>query len=186
MAELERLPDATLITVRCVAATLGQLGSPAGLTFPREANRFTTHRSTRILWAGPDDWLIVDERPDASDLLAALERAFAGHHAAVVEVSGNRVRFRISGPDARALMNRACALDFDPPHFATGQCAGTIVARAQAFVMQTGDDPTYELLVRRSFAAYLAGWFVTARRALPSSSAAPPSRESGATPPRRA
>lgn len=177
MAEIERLPDATLITVRCAAATLCQLGTPAGLTFPREANRFTTHGPTRVLWTGPDDWLIVDERPDASELLGALEGAVAGHHTAVVEVSGNRVRFRISGRDARALMNRACALDFDPPEFAAGHCAGTIVARAQAFVMQTSDDPTYELLVRRSFAAYVADWFVTARRALPSSSAAPPSRE---------
>lgn len=171
MAEIERLPDATLITVRCAAGTLGHLGTPTGLTFPHEANRFTTHGPTRVLWTGPDDWMIVDERPDAPDLLVALERAFAGHHAAVVDVSGNRVRFGISGAHARALMSRACALDLDPPHFAMGHCAGTLVARTQAFIMQTGEEPNYELLVRRSFAAYFRDWLVTARRALPPSTA---------------
>lgn len=175
MIRIKRLPDAALITVRCTAATLAQVGTPAGLAFPREANRFTTQGSTRILWTGPDDWMIVDERPDASNLLIALEAAFKGHHAAIVEVSGNRVGFRISGPDARELMQRVSALDFDPPHFALGHCAGTTVARTQAFIMQTGDEPTYELLVRRSFAAYLADWLVTASLALPSLIAAPPS-----------
>lgn len=42
---------------------LDTAGSPTGLTFPREANRFTTAGTTSILWAGPDDWMIVDQRP---------------------------------------------------------------------------------------------------------------------------
>ena len=166
MVEVRRLPNATLITVRCSAAVLDQADLPAGLIFPRDANRFATVGSSRILWTGPDDWMIVDERDEAPDLLAALEKAFAAHHAAVLDVSGNRVRFLLSGREARGLMNRACALDLDPPHFATGHCAGTLVARTQAFVMQVDDVPSYELLVRRSFAAYLADWLVTAARGL--------------------
>ena len=166
MVEVARLPDAMLITVRCAAAGLDLTGLPAGLAFPRQANRFAARGSTRILWIGPDDWMIVDERPETPDLLFALEKAFAGQHAAVIDVSGNRVRFRISGSDARALMQRACALDLDPPHFAVGHCAGTLVARTQALVMQVDDAPSYELLVRRSFAAYLADWLVTAARGL--------------------
>ena len=166
MAEVSRLPDTTLITVRCSGAVLDLAGLPAGLAFPRAANRFATVGTTRILWLGPDEWMIVDERAAAPDLLAALEGAFAGHHAAVIDVSGHRVRLRVSGSDARELMHRACALDLDPPHFATGHCAGALVARAQAFVMQVDDAPSYELLVRRSFSAYLSDWLVTAARGL--------------------
>ena len=166
MVEVTRLPDATLITVRCSAAVFDLVGLPGGLAFPREANRFATVETTKILWVGPDDWMIVDERDEAPDLLAELESAFAGYDAAVIDVSGNRARFRVSGSDARALMNRACALDLDPPHFAAGHCAGTLVARAQAFVMQIDDAPSYELLVRRSFAPYLADWLVTAAQGL--------------------
>ena len=175
MAEVTRLADATLITVRCSAAVLDLVDLPMGLVFPRDANRFATVGTTRILWVGPDDWMIVDARADAPDLLAALESAFAGHDAAVIDVSGNRVRFRVSGSDARALMNRACALDLDPPHFGAGQCAGTLVARAQVIVLQVGDAPSYELLVRRSLAAYLNDWLLTAAKGLPPSTGAPQS-----------
>lgn len=166
MVEVTRLPDATLITVRCSAAVLDLVDLPLGLAFPRDSNRFTTVGTTQILWVGPDDWMIVDARAEAPDLLAALENAFVGHDAAVIDVSGNRVRFQVSGADARALMNRACALDLDPPHFGAGHCAGTLVARAQAFVLQVDDAPSYELLVRRSFATYLADWLVTAAQGL--------------------
>ena len=117
--------------------------------------------------------MIVDERAEVPDLLAELEKVFADHHAAVLDVSGNRVRLGVSGRDARALMNRACALDLDPPHFATGHCAGTLVARTQAFIMQVDDAPSYEVLVRRSFAAYLYDWLVTAAKGLPPSTDAP-------------
>ena len=177
MVEVTRLADATLITVRCSAAVLDLVDLPMGLAFPRTANRFATAGTTRVLWVGPDDWMIIDARADAPDLLAALESAFAGHDAAVIDVSGNRVRFRVSGADARALMNRACPLDLDPPHFGAGQCAGTLVARAQAFVLQVDDAPCYELLVRRSFAAYLADWLVTAAQGLRVSTDAQPSPE---------
>ena len=172
MVEIERLPDATLITVRCSLEALDRVGAPAGLTFPRQANRFTSNGPTRVIWTGPDDWMIVDERIQGANLLTAIEDALAGEHAAVVDVSGNRVRLSIAGPDARALMARACALDLDPPYFVKGHCAGTIVARAQAFVLQTHDAPAYELYVRRSFATYLTDWLITAARALPPSSAA--------------
>ncbi len=166
MVEITRLPDATLITVRCSPAVLDKADLPAGLIFPRDANRFATVETRRILWAGPDDWMIVDERDAAPDLLAVLEEIFATHHVAVVDVSGNRVRLRVSGRGARELMNRACALDLEPPSFATGHCAATFVARTQALVMQVDDTPCYELLVRRSFASYLADWLVTAARGL--------------------
>ena len=159
MAELFRLPDATQITVRCSAAVLNAVGASAGLEFPRAANRFAISGTTTILWAGPDNWLVIAE---ACELISTLEAAFAGHNAAVVDVSGNRVRFCLSGAGARDMMARSCAIDFDPPHVGVGHCAATLVARAQAFVLQRDDCPSYELLVRRSYAKYLVDWFATA------------------------
>lgn len=172
MVEIARLPDATLITVRCSAEALAQVGKPAGLAFPHAASRFTMTGSTQALWIGPDDTLVIEEASDGRSLLAALEQAFAGIHAAVVETSGNRVRLRLSGTGARDLMARACSLDLEPPHFAPGHCAGTMMARAQVFLMQRDDDaareePTYDILVRRSLATYLEDWLLTAARALP-------------------
>lgn len=162
MAKLMRLADATLITVRCPAALLDTVGEASGLDFPREANRFVTSGTTTVVWTSPDDWLIIAQEIEPSDLLSSLEAAFTGHHAAVVDMSGNRVRLQLSGHDSRTMMARACALDFDPPYFDVGHCAGTLVTRAQAFVLQRDDAPTYEMLVRRSYAHYLCNWFMTA------------------------
>lgn len=181
MVEIETLPDGALITVRCSRATLDIVGQPAGLDFPRQANRFLASGPTRTIWISPDDWMISDDRSDSGRMLSVLERAFAGHDAAVVDVSGNRVRLRISGPGALALMNRACSLDLDPPHFATGHCAGTMVARTQAFVLQVADTPLYEIFVRRSFATYLIAWLETAARGLAPPIDERPSPESSAT-----
>jgi sarcosine oxidase subunit gamma len=168
MVEIIRLADATLITVRCAADTLQQIGEPAGLAFPRTPNRFTTTESTQLLWISPDDTLVIEEASDGRALLAELEQAFAGTHAAVVETSGNRVRLRVSGPGGRELMARACSLDLDPPHFVAGHGAGTMIARAQVFLMQRDDEPTYDILVRRSLADYLKAWLLTAAQAIPS------------------
>ena len=168
MIKVVRLPDAMLITVRCSAATLDEIGERAVVDFPRVANCFNDDGSRQVLWIGPDDWLVIKEGGDEPALLAELEKSFAGHDAAVVETSGNRVRLRIAGPGARDLMARACSLDLDQPHFSPGRCAGTLVARAQAYVLQRDEAPTYDILVRRSLGAYLEHWLLTAAEALPS------------------
>lgn len=166
MVEVRRLPDTTLVTVRCLTATLDAVTLPTGLAFPRHANRAASSDFADVLWTGPDDWLVIVREGDGHSLLDALVETFAGTDSAVVETSGNRVRLRVSGPGARALMARACSLDLDPPHFLPGHCAGTLVARTQAYVLQQ-DEQTYDLLVRRSFADYLEAWLLTAAQALP-------------------
>lgn len=168
MVEIRRLPDTTLITVRCASATLDQVGLPRGLAFPREANRAASSPIADVLWTGPDDWLVIVNKGDGRALLNSLEQAFAGTFSSVVETSGNRVRLRVAGPRARDLMARACSLDLDPTHFLPGHCAGTLLARAQCFLLQRYDAPTYDILVRRSLADYLEAWLLKAARALPS------------------
>lgn len=158
MAELARLPDATLVTVRCSQTVLEAIAIPGGLTFPLTPNRFSNCGSHTVLWTGPDDWLVI-AGDEPTTLLASLEHAFAGHQAAIVETSGNRVRYSLSGGGAREMMARACSLDLDPGHFEVGDCAGTLVARAQAYIMQRMAAPAYEIVVRRSFSNYLQDWF---------------------------
>lgn len=158
MAKLVSLPDTALITVRCAPGVLDTIALPIGLIIPRAPNRFSTAGSHTVLWTGPDDWLVI-AGDDSPALLPLLEQAFAGHHAAIVDTSGNRVRFSLSGECARDMLARACALDLDPPHFEAGHCAGTMVARAQAYVLQRTNTPEYEIVVRRSFSTYLRDWF---------------------------
>ena len=114
------------------------------------------------LWLGPDEWLIVGQEGASEDVGRAVEavlHAAAGDaFLATVDVSANRVGLEIAGPGAERLLAFGCSLDLDHPAFGAGQCAQTMVARAGVVLWQVDELPTYRLLVRPSFAAYLQAW----------------------------
>ena len=91
-------------------------------------------------------------------LAADLESALAGQHVSVVNVSGNRALFRLSGDGARATLEKGCSLDLHPRAFFPGRAAQTLVARAQVLLVQRDTAPTYHIMPRRSFAAYIRSW----------------------------
>src|ERR1700733_772492 len=62
----------------------------AGLPLPLAVNRVAAMAALRVLWLGPDEWLIVADG-DAPDLLPRLERAVAGRRAAVSDLSSSRM-----------------------------------------------------------------------------------------------
>lgn len=101
-----------------------------------------------VLWLGPTEWLVLDGEP--IDLPGG------------VDVSANRTTIELSGPNARDVLEKGCTLDLHPRAFTAGRCAQTTLARAQVILWQTSDDPAYHLLVRGSFAQYVADWLVDA------------------------
>ena len=57
------------------------------------------------------------------------------------------------------MLATCCSLDLHPRVFATGQCAQTLVQKAGVLIEHRGED-RYLLLVRPSFAAYVAEWLL--------------------------
>jgi sarcosine oxidase subunit gamma len=112
-----------------------------------------------VLWLGPDEWLVAG---GSADLPERLRAALAGVHAAVVELSASRAVFELTGPAARDVLAKGCALDVHPRAFGPGQCAQTGLARAAVILEQVDAAPTFRIFVRRSFARYLATWLADA------------------------
>jgi sarcosine oxidase subunit gamma len=137
----------------------------AGLPLPLAVNRVAAMAALRVLWLGPDEWLIVADG-DAPDLLPRLERAVAGRRAAINDLSSTRVIVEIAGSAARDLLAAGCGLDLHPRAFGPGQCAQTLVARVPVILDQLDDAPHYRLLVRRSSAAWLCDWLIDAAEGL--------------------
>ncbi len=156
MAELIRLPDAAIVALRCFPESHAIAASSLGVDLPR-VNRFIAHNGLTIAAVGPDEWTIVDEGSESAALVHRLETALVGHHAAVIDISGNRVRYRVEGSDALATLARGCALDLE--RLAPGDCAGTLLARAQIYLLLRDVRPNVEILPRRSFARYIEAWF---------------------------
>ncbi|MDX1499633.1 MAG: sarcosine oxidase subunit gamma family protein [Woeseiaceae bacterium] len=112
----------------------------------------------RVYWLGPDEWLIRCAAGQAAGVVAALEDALAGLHVAVNDVSGGNVAIDLAGAAVRDLLARGSTLDFHPRAFRPGDCAQTGLAKAGVLVGQLTDAPTFELVVRRSFADYVLRW----------------------------
>ena len=117
-----------------------------------------------VLWLGPDEWLILGEPGTAPELERALRDAIGDGRGAVVDVSANRTTMSVSGPRARDLLAFGCSIDLDERRFKPGMCVQTLLARANVIIVPVGPavEPAFRILVRPSFAAYLAAWLTDA------------------------
>lgn len=137
-------------------------------TLPVEPNTVHGGPDGAVLWLGPDEWLVIgspnSEAGLESRLRAALAAGVPDAPVSIVDVSANRTTLELSRPDARAILAGGCSIDLHPRAFGPGHCAQTLVSRAGVILWQTAVEPapTYRLLVRPSFAAYLAAWLTDA------------------------
>jgi len=120
-----------------------------------------------IMWMGPDEWLVI--APDDNDAVAEnLNRACAGIHSAVVDVSESRTIVRLSGLNARHTLSKGCSLDLHPRQFGRNKVVNTLLAQAHITLHQISDTTDrgceYDIYVHRSFATYLWLWFEDATR----------------------
>jgi sarcosine oxidase, subunit gamma len=144
--DVREIPFLTMINVRTNTGLLGvELPAP---------NRVATVGERAILWLGPDEYLVVGPPDDTIDVEGE----------SVVDVSANRTTIELSGPHARDVLEKGMSIDLHPRSFGPGHCAQTLLARAQVIVAQVDAKPTYHVLVRGSFAPYLADWLVDAAK----------------------
>ena len=82
-----------------------------------------------------------------------------GALASVSDQSSGYVVFRLSGGGARTLLQRGAAIDFQPPAFAPGSVATTVIAHIGVIIWQVDEEPVYDIALFRSFAASFLDWF---------------------------
>jgi sarcosine oxidase, subunit gamma len=131
-----------------------------GVSLPTVPNTTSAINDIHVLWMGPDEWLLLASDGVGERMREQLEAALDAHHASVVDVSAQRTVIELEGADARELLLKGCPLDLHPRAFAPGQCAQSTLARAQVVLLARSDEPAYWVLVRASFAEYLAEWML--------------------------
>jgi sarcosine oxidase, subunit gamma len=132
---------------------------------PCTSTRGTSSRigDVEVLWLGPDEWLVLAAPWRQRELGDLLRTAIGAEHGAVVDVSAQRTALSLSGPSAREVLARGCAIDLDPRIAPAGTCVQTLLARtALTIVVRDERASEFLLLVRASFAQYLAAWLVDA------------------------
>jgi sarcosine oxidase, subunit gamma len=161
-AGIREVPFLAQVDVRADPADVALMARLAGATggpLPPQPNTVAGDPAgVHALWLGPDEWLVVGPPRTEGHLEDELREAIAGAHGSVVDVSANRTVVEVSGPAAHEALEGGCSIDLDRRAFGPGQCAQTLVARANVILHQAGAEPSYRIFVRPSFAIYLATW----------------------------
>jgi len=128
-----------------------------GQSLPAQPNT-TSFGDHTIYWLGPNEWLICSIFDDANTLTDSLQTKLDGQCVAINDLSGGMVTIRLSGNGIRRLMSKGCTLDFHPDVFVPGTCGQSGLAKASVLIGCTEDGCAFDIIVRRSFADYLAQW----------------------------
>ena len=121
-----------------------------------------------VLWLGPHEFLVVAPAesprvPGRRPGPGALREALGDGEGQVVDLSANRTTFELSGPRARAVLEKGCSLDLHPRAFS----AGTAWPRRSATSRRCCGRPaeeSFRIFPRASFADFLGRWLLDAMR----------------------
>ena len=143
-----------------VARVLGRPPPDAANTFVETRFGEVGEERVVIAWAGPEEWFVIGQEEGSSGLRVALRQAVPEADGTVVDVGSGFTLFSLEGRRARDLIAAGCPIDVHPREFGPGRCAQTLYAGTGACLLQRAEDPAprFELMVRRSYAAWLWRW----------------------------
>ncbi|MGY1624986.1 sarcosine oxidase subunit gamma [Geodermatophilus sp. SYSU D00965] len=167
----ERLPDTVGIAaepyVAMVDVRLGSVGPEAsaalGVDLPTAPNTWVPAGSGRAVWLGPDEWLLTSTTEAPEELEARVRAAVLPLGGSATDVSAQRIGLRLTGARVRDVLAKGCSIDLHPRVAGRGSSAQTTLGQAGVVLLvlsDTGDDVV--VLVRSSFAGYLAEWLLDA------------------------
>jgi len=148
------------INFRARGGAVTAAGAALGYALPAEANTTVGNGISRACWLGPDEWLILCEDDQKTELLKRFADALAGQAYAATDITDARAALRLAGSCARPVLAKGCPLDLHPRGFGQGKVAQSVLAKAQVMILPIEDG--YDLFVARSFAGYVWSWLIDA------------------------
>lgn len=128
----------------------------AGVTPPKKPAIARGHCD--LVWAGPNEWLLVSTHPDIlENLPAALDDL-----AAVSDQSDSRAILRLSGTRIRDMLMKGPMIDLHPRVFHKEDAALTTIGHIGVHLWQIDEAPTYDIAVARSMAGSFWRWLSAA------------------------
>ncbi|MET3950740.1 sarcosine oxidase subunit gamma family protein [Arthrobacter sp. UYEF36] len=166
--ELREVPFLTMAGLRVEPGSDAgeRLGTLTG-GLPSASGEVRGSGGTAVLWLGPAEFLLVAPAESheslGGELPRALVEALGDGAGQVVDLSANRTTFELSGPRARAVLEKGCSLDLHPRVFKTGTALSTEIGGIPAVLWKTAEEE-YRIFPRASFAEFLGRWLLDAMR----------------------
>jgi sarcosine oxidase subunit gamma len=153
-------PFVAMVDVRLPTADSTPL---LGTNLPTTADSWVPTGTGRVIWLGPDEWLLTSTAHTPEELEGQIRDTVRPVGGAATDVSAQRIELRLTGSRVREVLAKGCSIDLHPRVFARGRAAQTTVGLAGVILLalsDAGDD--FLVLVRSSFAGYLAEWLLDA------------------------
>ena len=167
----QRLPGAVGITaepyVAMVDVRLGAAGPEAAaalsVELPTAPNTWVPTDAGEAVWLGPDEWLLSSTTEAPEDRETRVRDAVLPLGGSAADVSAQRIGLRLTGARVRDVLAKGCSIDLHPRVFGRGSSAQTTLGQAGVVLLGLSDaGDEYLVLVRSSFAGYLADWLLDA------------------------
>ena len=128
-------------------------------TLPIRTNTYIKINSLKIIWLGPDEWLIIDEKgDDKKDLFSKLENSIGSQDASVTDVSENRTVIRIMGTKLFTLLAKFLTLNLDNSLNSSSYVAQTLFIKVPVLLMRLHEhnsEPKIDIFTNRSHTNYV-------------------------------
>jgi sarcosine oxidase subunit gamma len=168
LVEINEVPFLTMVGLRANRdSDAGQRVASVTGGLPAACGGVSGSGDTSVLWLGPEEFLVV-ARTEAheslgGDLIQALREALADGEGQVVDLSANRTTFELTGPRARAVLEKGCSLDLHPRVLKAGTALSTEIGNIPVVLWKTGEE-SFRIFPRASFADFLGRWLLDAMR----------------------
>ena len=156
--DIKELPFVKKINLRldpndkdCVSSCSKILGT----MLPTNANTYSTNAiNEKVIWLGPNEWLIVSDDDDA---FLKLLNEIGNLEASVTDVSENRTIIRIRGKYIYVLLSKFLVLDLEKNLSTNSSCAQTLFVKVPVLLVRNHHDgtPEIDIFANRSHANYI-------------------------------
>jgi len=159
--EFQELPFVKKINLRGDPKNINFISSCKkilSVALPITPNTYTSDKKRKIIWLGPDEWLVTDESQNNSDLINKLHIAVGDQESSVTDVSENRTILRISGKYLFNLLSKFLVLDIDKNLSNESSVAQTLFVKVSVLIVRNqknNQDPEVDIFANRSHAKYV-------------------------------
>jgi len=118
-----------------------------GLKFPETSPMVNSNEKTRILWSGPQTWLIVSQK---ENIFQMVKEKCDDQNFAITEISHSRAVITIKGSEAKEILKKGSPINFN--ELKKNNCVGTVFQGINILIDMIEEKPeTFDIFVLRSF-----------------------------------
>ena len=117
------------------------------LELPIQNSKVVCNKDVRILWSGPNTWLVISEK---ESIIEIIKQSCNDENFAVTDISHSRACIKIKGSKATEVLKKGCPINFN--EFEKNNCASSVFHGINIVVDRIENNPqTFTLITLRSF-----------------------------------